>query len=214
MHKTKSCLILAVCTLFIGAGAVNQGISGFLLASPFMVGFIFTLKDFSLKVKISCIAAVIIFSIPLVWNQEENKMIYPWLGTEFIAECGWEAITFEQGFTGYEYDTLVPQGADIEEQYVVSRRSVSCDGVWKLTRVFVLHPDLGTLYYPVFSVDGYEATMSGHQLNDAFSSKLLKHSQIDSSYDLQSSWTENWSLLMMWPVLPVYVFTGVIGIFA
>ncbi|WP_010448466.1 hypothetical protein [Vibrio rotiferianus] len=213
MRKTISYLTLAVSALFIGAGAVNQGVSSFLLALPFVAGFILTLKAFPLKGKVGYVAVVTILSIPLVWNHEENKIIYPWLGTDFVAKCGWEAVKFEQGYTGYDYPTLIPLGADIEEQYVVSRHSVTCGSVWKLTRVFVRHPDLGTLYYPVFSIDGYEATMSGYQLNDAFSSKLLKHSQINSSYELQSSWTDNWSLLMMWPALPVYVYTGVMSIF-
>ncbi|GAL13607.1 hypothetical protein JCM19233_4612 [Vibrio astriarenae] len=159
------------------------------------------------------IAAVAIFLVPLAWNHEENKIIYPWLGTDFVAKCGWQAVEFEKGYTGYAYYTLVPQGTDINEQYVVSRQTISCDSVWKLTRVFVHHPDLGTLYYPVFSVDGFEATMSGYQLNDAFSSKLLEHSQIGSSYELQSSWTNSLSLLMMWPTLPVFVYTGVMSIF-
>ncbi|MCG9753124.1 hypothetical protein L1D54_22035 [Vibrio brasiliensis] len=213
MRKTISYLTLAVCALFIGAGAVNQGVSGFLLALPFVAGFIFALKAFSFKSKVVYIAVVTIFSISLAWNHEENKIIYPWLGTDFVAKCGWEAVKFEQAYTGYDYYTLVPQGAEIEEQYVVSRHSIACDSVWKLTRVFARHPDLGTLYYPVFSIDGYEATMSGYQLNDAFSTKLLKHSQINSSYELQSSWTDSWSLLMMWPALPVYVYTGVMSIF-
>lgn len=213
MPKTISYLALIVCALFIGAGAVNQGFSGFLLALPFVAGFIFTLKAFSLKRKVGYIAVVAIFSVPLAWNHEENKIIYPWLGTDFVAKCGWQAVEFEQGYTGHAYYTLIPQGTDINEQYVVSRQTIPCDSVWKLTRVFVHHPDLGTLYYPVFSIDGFEATMSGYQLNDAFSSKLLEHSQIGSSYELQSSWTNSLSLLMMWPPLPVFVYTGVMGIF-
>ncbi|UFN68424.1 hypothetical protein LN249_08730 [Vibrio alginolyticus] len=213
MRKTTSYLTLAICALFIGAGAVNQGVSGFLLALPFVGGFVFTLRAFSLKKKVGYIAVVAIFSIPLLWNHEENQIIYPWLGTNFVAKCGWEAVKFEQDYIGYDYYTLVPQGEDIEEQYVISRHSITCDSVWRLTRVFVRHPDLGTLYYPVFSINGYEATMSGYQLNEAFSSRLLKHSQIGSSSELQSSWTDSWSLLMLWPALPVYVFTGVMSIF-
>ncbi|EGA71374.1 hypothetical protein VISI1226_14571, partial [Vibrio sinaloensis DSM 21326] len=79
MRKTISHLTLAVSALFIGAGAVNQGVSGFLLALPFVAGFILTLKAFPLKGKVGYIAVVTILSIPLAWSHEENKIIYPWL---------------------------------------------------------------------------------------------------------------------------------------
>ncbi len=213
MRKTKQFLILFVCLIFIAAGAVNQGGSAFLFALPFVVAFIYVLRSFSIKTKITLIAVAAILIVPLAWKHEVNKMIYPWIGSEFIATCDWEAIQYEPGYTDYSYATLVQKGAEIDEQYVINRFEIPCDDTWELTRVFVQHPDLGTLYYPVFSIAGYEATMSGHALDDAFKSQMLVHSQIHSSGELQSEWTNSLSLLMMWVAIPIWLLTGVMSVF-
>ncbi|CAV18409.1 Conserved hypothetical protein; putative exported protein [Vibrio atlanticus] len=213
MQKIKLFLVLIICVLFIASGAVNQGFSGFFMSLPFMITLIYTLKGCSFKVKVSSIVVVAILITPLVWKHEENKIIYPWIGDEFVADCGWKAVKYEQSYTGYNYETLIPKGAKVDEQYVISQRLISCDASWKLIRVFVHHPDLGTLYYPVFSITNVEATMSGYELNDAFEAKTLNHSQINYSYELQSEWTNNLSSLMMWPTIPILLLNGVMAIF-
>ena len=203
MRKIKRFLILAISVIFIAAGAVNQGFSSFFLSLPFVIIFIYALKGVLIKTKIVSIIIAAIIIMPLAWKHENNKIIYPWIGNEFIASGGWEAIQYEESYTGYSYETLVYKGADINEKYVISKRSVPCDVAWELTRVFVHHPDLNTLYYPVFSIAGYESTISGYELNNAFKSQFLKHRQISSSNELQSKWTNNLSLLMLWPVIPI-----------
>lgn len=214
MRKLKQLIILSVCLIFIAAGAVNQGVSGFLWSLPFVVAFIYVLRSFSVKAKIALMTFAATLIVPLAWKHEENKIIYPWIDSAFTATCAWEAIKYERGFTGYDYATLVPKGAEVEEQYVISRHVIPCDVDWKLTRVFVRHPNLGTLYYPVFSIAGYEATMSGYELDDAIKSQTLSHSQIHSSYELQSEWTNSLSLLMMWAAIPIQLLTGVMSFFA
>ncbi|WP_235956109.1 hypothetical protein [Grimontia sedimenti] len=196
---------LAVCITFILGGAVNQGFSWFFLAIPFAIAFLFLLKHFSLKLKIALPIFVAVLVYPLTWQHEKNKIIYPYLGDQFTASCGWQAVQYSRDFTGYSYETLVPKGGKIYDYYVISKRPVPCGSDWTLTRVFVKHPDLSTLYYPVFSIGGSEMAMSGYELNEAFASKKLKHDQIDTSYELQSEWTKSLSNLMMWPVAPIMI---------
>ncbi|MGD8174292.1 hypothetical protein ACQEXU_21825 [Vibrio sp. TRT 21S02] len=205
IRKIRPILILSICVVFMMAGAANQGITGFIFSLPFVGLFIYKLKAFSVKAKIVSVITAAFLIAPLAWNHEKNKIIYPWLGDEFIASCGWEAIKYEKKFTGYSYTTLVPRGAEIYEKYVISRDPIPCDVPWKLTRVLVMYPSLATTYYPVFSIAGYEAVISGYELNNAFESQLIMHHQISSSYELQSKWTNYLSALMMWPAIPMWL---------
>ncbi|QUM88828.1 hypothetical protein HWV03_08460 [Moritella sp. 36] len=54
---------------------------------------------------------------------------------------------------------------------------------------------------------------SNQHITSAFKSKMLKHSQINSSYDLQSEWTNYLSLLMAWPAIPIQLLTGLMAAF-
>lgn len=199
MRKIISFFMLATCAAFIVAGAVNQGFSGFTFALPFAAVFLYLLKRFSLKVRVIALCGIVLMVLPFAWQHEENTIIYPWIGDEFIASCGWEAITYGKEFTGYQYATLVFEGDEVDEKHLLSRSPISCEATWALKRVLVRHPDLSTQYYPVFSIDGFEATMSGRELNTAFQSGRLTHAHIRHSYDLQSEWTQDLSQLMMCP---------------
>lgn len=206
--------MLATCAAFIVAGAVNQGFSGFTFALPFAAVFLYLLKRFSLKVRVIALCGIVLMVLPFAWQHEENTIIYPWIGDEFIASCGWEAITYGKEFTGYQYATLVFEGGEVDEKHLLSRRPISCEATWALKRVLVRHPDLSTQYYPVFSIDGFEATMSGRELNTAFQSGRLTHAHIRHSYDLQSEWTQDLSQLMMWPSVPISLLTRLQMIFS
>lgn len=206
--------MLATCAAFIVAGAVNQGFSGFTFALPFAAVFLYLLKRFSLKVRVIALCGIVLMVLPFAWQHEENTIIYPWIGDEFIASCGWEAITYGKEFTGYQYATLVFEGDEVDKKHLLSRRPISCEATWALKRVLVRHPDLSTQYYPVFSIDGFEATMSGRELNTAFQSGRLTHAHIRHSYDLQSEWTQDLSQLMMWPSVPISLLTRLQMIFS
>ncbi|WP_252973556.1 hypothetical protein [Vibrio navarrensis] len=214
MRKIISFFMLATCAAFIVAGAANQGFSGFTFALPFAAVFLYLLKRFSLKVRVIALCGIVLMVLPFAWQHEENTIIYPWIGDEFIASCGWEAITYGKEFTGYQYATLVFEGDEVDKKHLLSRRPISCEATWALKRVLVRHPDLSTQYYPVFSIDGFEATMSGRELNTAFQSGRLTHAHIRHSYDLQSEWTQDLSQLMMWPSVPISLLTRLQMIFS
>ncbi|EJL6398274.1 hypothetical protein NMR73_001221 [Vibrio navarrensis] len=214
MRKIISFFMLATCAAFIVAGAVNQGFSGFTFALPFVAVFLYLLKHFSLKARVIALCGIVLMVLPFTWQHEENTIIYPWSGDEFIASCGWEAITYGKEFTGYQYATLVFEGGEVDEKHLLSRRPISCEATWALKRVLVRHPDLSTQYYPVFSIDGFEATMSGRELNTAFQAGRLTHAHIARSYELQSEWTQDLSQLMMWPSVPISLLTRLQMIFS
>ncbi|MET1280502.1 hypothetical protein [Vibrio navarrensis] len=214
MRKIISFFMLATCAALIVAGAANQGFSGFTFALPFAAVFLYLLKRFSLKVRVIALCGIVLMVLPFAWQHEENTIIYPWIGDEFIASCGWEAITYGKEFTGYQYATLVFEGDEVDKKHLLSRRPISCEATWALKRVLVRHPDLSTQYYPVFSIDGFEATMSGRELNTAFQSGRLTHAHIRHSYDLQSEWTQDLSQLMMWPSVPISLLTRLQMIFS
>lgn len=213
MRKIISFFMLATCAVFIVAGAVNQGFSGFTLALPFVAVFLYLLKHFSLKARVITLCGIVLMVLPFAWQHEENTIIYPWNGDEFTASCGWEAITYGKEFTGYQYATLVFEGAEVDEKHLLSRRAISCEATWTLKRVMVRHPDLTTQYYPVFAINGIEATMSGRELNIAFQAGRLTHAYIRHSYELQSEWTQNLSQLMMWPSVPISLLTRIQRLF-
>ncbi|EPF2927425.1 hypothetical protein ACSL9C_000257 [Vibrio navarrensis] len=214
MRKIIAFFMLATCAAFIVAGAVNQGFSGFTFALPFAAVFLYLLKRFSFKVRVIALCGIVLMVLPFAWQHEENTIIYPWIGDEFIASCGWEAITYGKEFTGYQYATLVFEGDEVDEKHLLSRRPISCEATWALKRVLVRHPDLSTQYYPVFSIDGFEATMSGRELNTAFQAGRLTHAHIARSYELQSEWTQDLSQLMMWPSVPISLLTRLQMIFS
>tara|TARA_Y100001956_G_C4124778_1_gene189475 strand:+ start:2803 stop:3492 length:690 start_codon:yes stop_codon:yes gene_type:complete len=204
--------IVILCFVFLLAGAVNQGFTKFFLALPFAPVYAWAWYKLSKKWWVLPVVTTALGLVILGWNAPTNKIIYPTIGDTFQASCGWEIVEYEPGYTFSSHLSLEKIKSEPDEhgqRYVVSRQRIPCDdNQWQLVEVQISHHDLGTSFEPVFRVAQQLVRLNSYEFNEALKLGELTHPDITLPYQLQSNWTFNLSMLMMWPMTPVMLVTS------
>lgn len=206
-NKKVAFATLSTCSLFLISGAVNRGFSGYLFAIPFVVPFLFALfySTFCVKTRVIWFLVVAVTFGYFRWNPAENRLIYPYIGDQFTVSCNWQAVRYPLEYTGHRYITLIPLDEEIDQRYAIETVSFDCQHSLTLVRVFEHHADFGTQYHSVFATaDGKEVVIDNYRFEKAVERGDLVHPELRSSYLLQSRWSFNLSMLMMWPALPIF----------
>ena len=208
-------LLIGVSILFILGGSVNNGWTGFFWAIPFCVLLIFQLLKISRLIAVIVTAVVAAVSI-FVWEHPENKLIYPFLGSEVSFLPGWVDMQFSDSA---DRSLSPPEDAKFQlkhekvqpEFYARPSRVIENIVPMKLVSVKVTHADLGTQLLPIMEdIDGNRYSLADDELLEGIKNGTANSSDLQNIKSLQSSWSVWLGNLMFWPATPVIIF-GVAG---
>lgn len=203
--------ILTISYLFVLGGALNQGVSGVAMSLPFLfIIFILTIdRSYKTNKTFFYISLIMIF-LSFISDHGKNKLIYPSIGEEFTATCGWEATIYDDGYA--ELSPTEPHknklnDYDIEitgyQRATIDKYKIPCGEKWILKKVVLTHPDFSTRQNPLFQIGDKELLVFYGDFDKLLERGELSHPDINSSDDLQSFWTVTVSSLMYWPVIPI-----------
>ncbi len=185
------------------AGAVNTGVSGFVFAVPFAIAYLFLIRKLGKKKIIQFVLPLFLVLVVLNWNHPTNRIIFPYIGDEFKADCGWEFIKHDEEYQGYDFYILERSEKELSPEHIIFRQKIDCESQWVLNSVEISHQDLGTSFSPVFSINGTKGIIPNYKLDGALKDNYLQHENIHKPNDFQSPWTFYLSFLMAWPFLPL-----------
>ncbi|MEJ0063471.1 MAG: hypothetical protein WDO70_09830 [Alphaproteobacteria bacterium] len=187
-RKNIAKLFYGICAIFIAAGAVNYGFSGFAPALPFMLAAIALAKKISRKAMtgtmLACIAAIA-FNMTVA----RNPLVFPILNDGYVTinENGYLR-TYSDGSGGFSSGKETFGGGG-----QVTFRELRQGETYKITGVKIGHPEFATTVSLVteigqFSEEDY---------------KTAKH--ISPSKPAVSDWADKLSFLMNYPVAFFYL---------
>ncbi len=217
-------LLLSISIVFMAGGAVNNGFSGFFFAIPFMILFLFQLRHFTLIQVMGILCLVLVLLIPLRWNQPENKLLYPYLGSvvEFQKEWGYEH------YEDSHYTSLVPPkyaatSFDDEGRLLdIPTATRDTPTTMRMVRMEVSTADFGMQLKPIFEdsqgqrfsvysrelFEGIdEGNVVSNDLKKVNRKPVLLGGFTENSDPLQSRWSQYLGNLMYWPMAPVIIYT-------
>ncbi|MEZ9369131.1 hypothetical protein AB4140_09955 [Shewanella sp. 10N.286.51.B2] len=207
---TKDIVFLTVSLLFIFAGAVNLGFTGFLWATPFMVLFFIIIRDYHKRLKYSLIIIVSMVFAFFMWDKPTNKLIFPYLGAkvELVSGWGYQGAAYSNQFYLIKPDNIENwrQRSHTNDPFEV----VLFDENVTLTmdRVEISHPSFGLSLGVIFTdANGNEFYISPDSLINSVAIGDILSEQLTGVESTQSAWSNNIGLLMAWPMLPVILFS-------
>jgi len=209
IYLVQKTFTISICALFIVGGAVNNGMTGSLMAVPFFIVFFLKLKSYDTRKRVFWLLLLILICAPLEWNKPKNTILYPYLNTEAEIKSGW----------GYEkhsdYYTLIsPEAIEFKIKskkippFIHSRNIVVFDKDIrvKMDRMHVSHSEFSTHLLPVYLADdGTEYLIFTDDLFKGVSTGTIKSSALVGVDNLQSSWTISLGNLMSWPMAPAFI---------
>lgn len=160
MNKARIFCTDVLLGLFALAGAVNDGISSFYLAIPFILLWLWLVhrsKNFIRKLFIS---TVLIVGLAFVLTRGVNPLLYPSLGEEIIFQKDIPVSRFGKSKifnTPYsEDDSVLRFISEPANPEYLAESIVLPKGLYKIRKIVIKHPDFATTYS--FELHGSEAT--------------------------------------------------------
>ena len=196
MNRLIFWVLYIVSIIFVLSGAVNDGISKYFMAIPFMVIMLWISKfKFRKNILFYFSIFLIIFSIIINHTQTKNPILYPIIagGTIEILKDGYcmKFIDGSSGFYSEEEKNFSCTGCGPVESPILKKGEI-----YSVTGIEIEHPEFGTDIHLItdacyFSEYNYNAGREN----------------IKISRNAQSVWAKNLGMLMAWPVIPFNVYT-------
>jgi hypothetical protein len=200
-------LIMLICTLFTYGGAVNLGFSGFTMAVPFMALWSYIAYH---SPKLLKIVSAIIFIIICGFyglKKTDNNIFHPANGMEITLNkdsCFDSYVSSDQKYVLIS-PSKTPKDCITGKNSmggVYNSKVVSTGTKYTITRTGTSYANLGeqTIAY-INDIDGEVYIFDLSRFNKADDS-VLKQS------DLRQPYLYYPSLLMYWPIFPIFIFTA------
>jgi len=209
IYLVQKTFTISICALFIVGGAANNGMTGCLMAVPFLIVFFLKLKSYDTRIRVFWLLLLILICAPLEWNKPKNTILYPYLDTTAKIKSGW-------GYEKYSdyYVLISPESIELERKskkilpLIHSRNIVVFDKDIrvKMDRMHVSHSEFQTRLLPVYLADdGAEYLIFSDDLTNGVSTGTIESSPLMGVESLQSSWTMSLSNLMLWPMATAFI---------
>jgi hypothetical protein len=203
---------IVISIFFVLGGAVNIGITGLVFALPFIVYLFYKLDYYGTFVKNITIIVLLIVCTFFLWDKPKNALIFPHLGAEIEVPAGWAYMRVSESTSHF----LVPPErinywkADMEsdpdyilwlkvsEKSIIATMSrVDISYEMNLTRLNVVFKDSSGMLFSITPKELIKAVTIG-----TIQSKNLKGVE-----SFQSTWSQYLGNLMLWPSLPLFIFS-------
>jgi hypothetical protein len=203
-------ILICVCALFTFGGAVNQGLSGFIFAIPFLLLWIILIFNSGKKIVIISLIVLLLILILYVLRVKESAIFFPANGKEIVLNQDACFTYSEDGKTMYPPRDWV--GYDSfkhcrEEASIVNgiknSKIVSKGTKYIINSTYVSHQDMGENYIASVSNGEDSFNISDSQLFEFNDGTKFSQNHLRQPYFYYPS------MLMIWGVLPTVIYFSV-----
>ena len=199
-----------VCALFILGGSINRGWSGFFWVIPFVLGLLVIIWPWSMTYKALAVLSVAIPCSVLAWDKSSNSLLYPYLSEQATFQVTW-GLTSHGDVSDlispdliHIYTSETRHGVMYQQQFTALTEPLTLT----LQQVDVSNADFGEQRIAIFSDDaGHLYVVYEDSLLRGVAQGTVVSNALNGVTSLQSAWTRYLDLLMMWPMLPVILFS-------